>query len=675
MSIVSRIESINEHLEDAYDSLEDMGADLTGINKNLENLSIKIQSLYPDLQKITNEGTKFTLTPTKKGKMELNLKSNNIKQVTTTGKNLLDILQNQSTVNGVTFKPNPDGSISVFGQSTGGFTFPIVNGSNLPILESGTYTLSLKVVGGISKNSNYVLLAGRNTSSTVIFSDTNILANNTVSKTATLDSSNTMNGISVYVSGSGTKFNCTMYFQIESGSSVTTWEPYSGKIASPYPLYPQDMQIINGDNLIKIIGKNHFDKTQLTGGWISKHCGEVFNQYTDIYGYSSFISVIPNTTYTLNLFNSSGLGNAGICEYSSNQHRDFITSTPETQNIITFTTTNKTNFIRFTVRLDSKDNVQLEKGDSNTTIENYQGQNYLISLGVKNLFDKTAAIDRKEILNPTTARFGDNSGWFITDYIKVNPNTYYTVSGKNDGAAICFFDANKNSIGGSYSGGTGTFKTNATTRYIILNGKMSQKDTFQLEKGVKINSYTPYGEQVIELCQIDDSQDYIYKNGNNWYKKQLCGEVVFDGTEEDHWTKSSLTTVNKFMYNIPNADRLYESNSNSLCNYFMWSDNAASDNPDLYKWKNDTGTQYVFIFSAYDSTTVEDFKDWLKSHSVILKQPLITPIDVQITNTTLITQLNSIYENIKSYDTQTNILQDNNSIPIIISASAIKKNS
>ena len=76
MSIVNKIKSILNHLTDAYNSLENIGVDLTNIDKNIENLSTQIESVYSDLPKVVDENTEITLSPTKKGKMELILKGN-----------------------------------------------------------------------------------------------------------------------------------------------------------------------------------------------------------------------------------------------------------------------------------------------------------------------------------------------------------------------------------------------------------------------------------------------------------------------------------------------------------------------------------------------------------------------------------------------------------------------
>lgn len=140
---------------------------------------------------------------------------------------------------------------------------------------------------------------------------------------------------------------------------------------------------------------NLFNKNVLTPGWLSTQ-NVFYNEFTNIYAVSDYIAVEPNTTYTLNLYNSSGLRSAGINEYNSN--KTFISSTAESNTVITFTTSQNTTFVRFTIRQDSKDKVQFEKGSSSTTYEEY-GQ-----ICTNKLDDQTNAInDVNTSLNDDTA--------------------------------------------------------------------------------------------------------------------------------------------------------------------------------------------------------------------------------------------------------------------------------
>lgn len=44
--------------------------------------------------------------------------------------------------------------------------------------------------------------------------------------------------------------------QIESGSPATAYEPYVGGIPSPNPDYPQDIQVVTGEQTVKVVGMN-----------------------------------------------------------------------------------------------------------------------------------------------------------------------------------------------------------------------------------------------------------------------------------------------------------------------------------------------------------------------------------------------------------------------------------
>ena len=90
MSIADKITSIETHLEADYEGLENIGADLTGINKNIQNIRTCLDTIYSNLPKVTGtDGTEVTLTPTLKGKLNIQEKGNST-QESTTGKQLVN---------------------------------------------------------------------------------------------------------------------------------------------------------------------------------------------------------------------------------------------------------------------------------------------------------------------------------------------------------------------------------------------------------------------------------------------------------------------------------------------------------------------------------------------------------------------------------------------------------
>jgi len=76
MSITSRITSMEEHISEAYDELQGLGADLTNVNKNIENISSVLDTIYDSMPQVSGEGTTLSLDNTRVGKIKSTLKGN-----------------------------------------------------------------------------------------------------------------------------------------------------------------------------------------------------------------------------------------------------------------------------------------------------------------------------------------------------------------------------------------------------------------------------------------------------------------------------------------------------------------------------------------------------------------------------------------------------------------------
>ena len=70
MSIADKITSIEEHLTDDYEGLENLGDDLTNVNKNIQNIRTCLDNIYSSLPKTTGEGSNLSLT-TLKGRINV----------------------------------------------------------------------------------------------------------------------------------------------------------------------------------------------------------------------------------------------------------------------------------------------------------------------------------------------------------------------------------------------------------------------------------------------------------------------------------------------------------------------------------------------------------------------------------------------------------------------------
>lgn len=198
---------------------------------------------------------------------------------------------------------------------------------------------------------------------------------------------------------------------------------------------------------------------------------------------------------------------------------------------------------------------------------------------------------------------------------------------------------------------------NCISSGVSAGGSVSYKNA-QIELGSTATPYASYFEP-IELCKIGDYQDYIYKNGDDWYLHKACGKLVLNGSEAD-WTFSSSSAY-PFRLAIANGDNFAASQDVSpivFTNYytpFAWN-TPADDRPNygITTYLRTGEPTNVATFRNIDITSLEDWKAWLSEHNTTLYYPLATITDAQITSSELITQLDALMEG-GSYEGKTYI--------------------
>lgn len=293
----------------------------------------------------------------------------------------------------------------------------------------------------------------------------------------------------------------------------------------------------------------------------------------------------------------------------------------------------------------------------------------------KNLFDKDNATNGYFTANTGVLTSGD-ANWKY-QYIKVSPNTTYTISGITTmqytiGASQ--FDKNKSFVAIAKAYINGSFTTNANTEYVGVSVRAAETNAFQLEKGSSATNFEPYQGNTynidlpsgMELCKIGNYQDYFYKDSDKWYLHKEIGKVVLNGSE--NWQY-----YNGIQY-ITSISDYKLSGLICLCSHYIAQQNVSISGDMLDKhiaFRNTVNNPNLYIKdSTYtDSTT---FKTWLSTHNTSVYYVLATPTSTEITDTTLINQLEELYI-AKSKENQTNISQINNDLGFIISASALKK--
>lgn len=461
--------------------------------------------------------------------------------------------------------------------------------------------------------------------------------------------------------------NLTFHLQFEKSSTVTDYEPYVGGTASPNPDYPQAVQTVTGENVVKICGKNLFD---INGSFQQGFLGNIGEISYSVESVTciDYIEVKQNTTYAISYSAAvSGSMFRGVCFYDAN--KAFISRRVSSSGLPdSFTTPSNTRYMRvYFYNADGMTveqlpsyitNIQIEKGSAATAYEPYQGQSYEVNLG-KNLF------------NPAIAAHPSGMPNNLGETLRVDTNTTYTFNVGNDRsfAQVQLFDntgTRTRTLGNGAGDHTLTFTTTSSEvsgLFCFYPGQAGVDPAtydytgVQLEKGSTATSYAAYFEP-IELCKIGTYQDYIYKDGDKWYVRKAVGKVVLNGSESD-WTRGPLSgdATYRFFVTISGIKTTQSQDSLGL----VLSDKLIEvTNGSQYSGTEgirvrSNGTEQLSISTyATQTMTVDNFKTWLATNNIIAYYALATPTDTEITNEALIEQLEALAA-ATMYNPQTNI--------------------
>ena len=341
---------------------------------------------------------------------------------------------------------------------------------------------------------------------------------------------------------------------------------------------------------------------------------------------------------------------------------------------------------------------QLEKGSIATTYEPHQGKELPLDLPVENLLNLTdgtythngitAVVNKGTITLNGTAN--GTSAVNIPTSITLKANTSYTIGANNlnvigeGGTAEPYAcirlrmsdtDDATTDVRFSSVNNYRTIQKSADTTYAFLRIRTASTLTYnnfvikpQIELGIKFNAYTPYGTEPIELCKIGNYRDYFYKSGSKWYLHKEIGKIVLNGNEEWSFINNCLQSTNELPNNIITID----TNLNALSNYFVYHyyPTGITGNMQVGEFGWNSGKKITFKIE--NLTTKQAYLNWLASNNTKVYYPLETVTNTEITDPTLISQLEAIY-NAPLYE-QTNITQTNNDLPMILDITACKDN-
>lgn len=214
------------------------------------------------------------------------------------------------------------------------------------------------------------------------------------------------------------------------------------------------------------------------------------------------------------------------------------------------------------------------------------------------------------------------------------------------------------------------YSSNADIYYIKFV-VTSTTDT-SISYGVLNNTttYAPYFTP-IELCKIGDYQDYLYKSNDKWYKKGYIYKIA----NKTNWVVTRNNgSNNRGLIGLEDNDCPVAVNGYSTINCVSnmligFSQGTQASTTDINNIAINNALMYVKFADAIN--TKELVKSQLDSMtSLVIYYVLATATDTEITNETLINQLNNI-EKLMSYNGTTNISVSGN-LPIILNVKALK---
>lgn len=417
---------------------------------------------------VSGEGSDIALANTAEAPFNVLRHKGNATQTTTSGKNklayTLDQLKtindglgrtwtdNQCEYNGVTFTVNDDLTISATGTASGAAYFLI---NTAIALESGVdYIMTGCPSGGSTSTYTLRLYSGGS------------YTNETGSGINFTYGSQDIVRVNI---PNGSQVNGVVFKPMIRLASISddSYEPYTNG-ASPNPDYPQDIQVVTGNQTVKICGKNllepitNFSRTSAFVDFVYQDDGGIningtatgANAFSITAALAPSYTTLPAGTYVLSGTTISSNVQLRIVDAVTGVTVASITTAAQA----VFTLTEQTD-VFYSIRVNQNTTVnnktvyfQVERGNQATLLELYKGQKYVIPFGdtylakVGNYADEPVKVDgtwyiRRAIGKAVFDGSSDESWADYTTYYGCNASlggianqaicNYYTLGGQS----------------------------------------------------------------------------------------------------------------------------------------------------------------------------------------------------------------------------------------------------
>lgn len=555
-------------------------------------------------------------------------------QATRSGKNLIkDQHTEPITVSGVTFTPNPDGSIKVEGTATANYTYRIIpreTGKYISIDTTKNYTMS--VVGELPSRSRMRVEASDSTS---IYKD--IYSENSNKTYITFEGSYFETGLVDvwFLIYSGYTYDFTLYPQLEEGTTATEYEQYG---VSPSPDYPSEIESVGYENLVGLTSSD-----LIFNRYINSNTGEVVSTSSgNYYASENYIDISSYIGKYVTL--STGLE---VAYYTSD--KTFISYINRNQSRTQLIPINA-HYIRIDCYKDNINEMQITKGTKLHSYIPYGKYGIEVKNTGKNsfsssLFDKTGTYALYELKDNTPYTLslklkegksipsGLYVGFSSSQYDKNNPPKQLNVV--NSGV---FSSSSLNENGTYYQ----IIIDNSVYKYVYFytkNIKIEDYFDVMLTESSSLLDYEPY-KSVSSLFTLNQPlrslpngvKDKLYVRNNKLYVERYVGSVVLDGSDDENW---ALNGSNQG-YGIVINDVGGNSNSSIISGGYCDCLSETIQN-NIYSGTKDNvfatlgGTVHK-IYVRYNSsiTSIALLKEQLNSQPIIVQYELAEPYTEKI---------------------------------------------
>lgn len=243
----------------------------------------------------------------------------------------------------------------------------------------------------------------------------------------------------------------------------------------------------------------------------------------------------------------------------------------------------------------------------------------------------------------------DNSGQDITESLKIQLETGSTATAYEP-----------------YVGGISSPSPDYPQDIQVVTGEQ----TITISDGTNSTDFT-VNLGSTELAKIGTYQDYIYKSGDDWYLHKETEKKTLTGN--DGWIQQAPTHINVLnTYITMSGWGALQSRYTLWCNMIKYTDGIVGKSNDSYInvcSPNAQDTNLLVDVSKAEFPTIRAWTTFLNTHNLLVYYALATPTDTQITDATLISQLNAVHEWLTRYGYESTV---SGNLPIVLQRDSLQ---